>query len=144
MSPGCGHCSAARSQTQLDAALWSDSSLVSQCYIHPGDDHNDHDDHDRHDDDQVDLCAEEMGNSCGGSSSVSLQGDIRATVARLSQCLQDWSYPATAPWWSTLSTKMEQNIAATQSLVEDNSLPLNYYAAFAPVCKHLDKVDIIL
>ena len=79
-----------------------------------------------------------MGNSA--TNSVALQGDIKETVSLLSQSLQGWRYPDTAPWWETLRTKMEQNVAATQALVQDNTLPLNYYAAFDPICKHLNKV----
>ena len=86
---------------------------------------------------QVDVCAEEMHNSV--TAAVALQGDIRATVAALCQHVQGWSYPDSAPWWQTLKTKSEQNVEATKQLAEDASVPLNYYAAFDPISKLIDK-----
>ena len=80
---------------------------------------------------QVDLSAEELHNSV--PAAVGLQGDIRATVKELTGQLGSWRFPDSAPWWETLSAKVEQNIRATESLAQDNSLPLNYYAAFRPI-----------
>ena len=82
---------------------------------------------------QVDICAEEMHNSV--ASGVALQGDIRATVSALCQHLHGWRYPDSAPWWETLKLKSEQNIKATQALADENTMPLNYYAAFDPIRK---------
>ena len=64
---------------------------------------------------------------------VALQADIRVTVSGLLEVMGPWRFPDTAPWWATLRDKMTENVAATRALAEDASVPLNYYAAFAPI-----------
>ena len=89
---------------------------------------------------QIDLCAEELHNS----AAVALQGDIRATVAALSSALTTWRYPDSAPWWQNLKLKCDQNVEATKALSQDANMPLNYYAAFDPICKFIDKDTYIV
>ena len=86
---------------------------------------------------QVDLCAEELHNSV--QATVALQGDIRATVKAMSQCISGWSFPSSAPWWQTLRDKKDINVKATQALADDPSEPLNYYAAFQPIVPFITK-----
>ena len=72
------------------------------------------------------------------------QGDIRATVEALSLALATWRYPDSASWWQTLKDKCDQNIEATKVLSQDPTIPLNYYAAFDPICKFIDKDTYIV
>ena len=96
---------------------------------------------------QVDLCAEVKQISTGEHgtrtvcqelhnsvrAAVGLQGDLAGTVAALADVLAGWSFPSSAPWWSHLTEVAQRNVAATQALANDSTLPLNYYAAFKPI-----------
>jgi len=80
---------------------------------------------------QVDLCAEELHNSI--PATVAIQGDLRSTVAALSESFGGWSHSRSSQWWSQLREACAKNEASTKLLAEDSSQPLNYYAAFAKI-----------
>ncbi|XP_023322403.1 2-hydroxyacyl-CoA lyase 1 [Eurytemora carolleeae] len=77
---------------------------------------------------QMDICAEEMHNSI--HSSVALQGDIQVTTARLNILKGNFKFSNSSPWWIELRKKCRENGASTHELCMDETVPLNYYAAF--------------
>ena len=93
---------------------------------------------------QLDLSAEEIGHNA--PAEVSLVGDGREVVSQLNRALQDrqWFYPAETAWREVLSKKAQDNLAAVQSMIDDDSNPMNYYRAFKDIQDWLPRDAIIV
>uniref|UniRef100_A0A2C9KBF7 2-hydroxyacyl-CoA lyase n=1 Tax=Biomphalaria glabrata TaxID=6526 RepID=A0A2C9KBF7_BIOGL len=82
---------------------------------------------------QVDICPEEMGNN--SASGVALPGDVGVVVSQIVKNIKSRSvqfkFSADSLWWSLLRKKIEANVQNVQTMSNDNSIPLNYYAAFS-------------
>ena len=59
-----------------------------------------------------------------------IKGDVKETVVQLNLSLGKWKLNESSPWWRTLITKCNINRDGNKSMVEDESVPLNYYTAF--------------
>ena len=59
-----------------------------------------------------------------------IKGDIKETVIRLNSSMSQWKLSNKSPWWTSLSAKCTLNRAGNRAMVEDESVPLNYYTAF--------------
>ncbi|XP_013787630.2 2-hydroxyacyl-CoA lyase 1-like, partial [Limulus polyphemus] len=93
---------------------------------------------------QVDLMMEELHNNV--QAEVALAGDVEAVTSQLLQELDNcnWSFPATAPWWERLKTKIEENAKVVQKMISDNSLPLNYYIVLHKINELIPKDAVII
>ncbi|KAI8777704.1 2-hydroxyacyl-CoA lyase 1 [Biomphalaria glabrata] len=95
---------------------------------------------------QVDICPEEMGNN--SASGVALPGDVGVVVSQIVKNIKSRSvqlkFSADSPWWSLLRKKIEANVQNVQTMSNDNSIPLNYYAAFSEVQRAIPKDCIIV
>lgn len=47
--------------------------------------------------------------------------------------LFDFDHESKKDWWNSLKTKTNKNKSVIQSMANDLSLPLNYYAAYSQV-----------
>lgn len=54
-----------------------------------------------------------------------------------------WVYSSQSVWWSTLKKKIVENKAANHELINDMSLPLQYYSSIGIVSKYLP-VDCVV
>mmetsp|Transcript_11798 Transcript_11798/g.19224 ORF Transcript_11798/g.19224 Transcript_11798/m.19224 type:complete len:578 (+) Transcript_11798:85-1818(+) len=81
---------------------------------------------------QIDVSPEEFGNNVPPAAS--LCGQIRPVVGQLLEEIRNAGFEklnkAENRWWDALNTKMRNNRAVTQALVDDRSIPMNYYTCF--------------
>lgn len=76
---------------------------------------------------QMDISAEEIGTNV--PTEVALVGDARSITTQLNQALDEdgWSYETDTDWWKSLKESTEQNQAAINQMMDDDSEPLGYY-----------------
>ena len=55
---------------------------------------------------------------------------MKQTVKCLHSSLGNWKLDENSYWWKNLRNKCKLNRIGNQTMVEDQSVPLNYYAAF--------------
>nr|XP_002132188.1 2-hydroxyacyl-CoA lyase 1 [Ciona intestinalis] len=97
---------------------------------------------------QVDICAEELHNNV--QSTVALLGNIPNVIQQLIEHSKKthrgvpWRLSKDSDWWKFLQEKIDSNAVSTKALAEDKSVPLNYYAVFDVLTKHLPKDCIII
>uniref|UniRef100_A0A0K8TT28 2-hydroxyacyl-CoA lyase n=1 Tax=Tabanus bromius TaxID=304241 RepID=A0A0K8TT28_TABBR len=93
---------------------------------------------------QVDLCAEELHNSV--TSAIAVQSNIKTFVHALSEKLyqRNFIFSSKSAWWLILETKREQNKAAITKLIQDETVPLNYYTVLHNIQKLIPKDTIIV
>ncbi|KAK7109673.1 hypothetical protein V1264_013673 [Littorina saxatilis] len=95
---------------------------------------------------QVDISVEEMGNNV--YPAVALPGDVCVVVQQLldefRQRPQQFQFPSSSPWWTTLNAKVTANQKNVEAMTKDLSVPLSYYAAYAEVQKALPKDCLIV
>ncbi len=93
---------------------------------------------------QLDTSAEEIGNNV--PAEVALVGDGKAIVSQLNRALEDrqWFYPAETAWRSALAGKAADNLASVQTMIDDDSKPMNYYRAFKDIREWLPENAIIV
>ena len=51
-------------------------------------------------------------------------------MTHLNILMKGWKLPKSSSWWTALDTKCEINRHANRAMIEDESVPLNYYTAF--------------
>ena len=49
---------------------------------------------------------------------------------QLNLSMRSWKISKNSPWWTSLSSKCSLNRDANLAMVEDETVPLNYYTAF--------------
>ncbi|MEZ5551228.1 MAG: oxalyl-CoA decarboxylase [Pseudomonadales bacterium] len=93
---------------------------------------------------QLDISAEEIGTNV--PAEIALLGDGRAVTQQLNAALADrqWFYPADAPWRGLLKARAEENQAAVAPMVDDESVPMNYYRAYRDIEDWLPENAIII
>jgi len=93
---------------------------------------------------QLDTSAEEIGTNV--PAEVALVGDGKAIVSQLNRALEDrqWFYPAETAWRSALAGKAADNLASVQTMIDDDSKPMNYYRAFKDIREWLPENAIIV
>lgn len=58
--------------------------------------------------------------------------------------LNDKKIQVSSDWWDLLTKKVEKNKSVIQSMANDFTLPLNYYAAYAQIKKVMPNDCIIV
>lgn len=93
---------------------------------------------------QVDLCPEELHNSV--KAQVAIHADVAIFTQQLIKqlALNAWSFLASSPWWGQLNIKCDQNKAAVSKMMQDTSVPLNYYTVFHHIQELIPKDCIIV
>ncbi|KAK3777898.1 hypothetical protein RRG08_038144 [Elysia crispata] len=95
---------------------------------------------------QVDIKLEEMGNNL--IPAVALPGDIKAVATQMNEEFQKrpnrFKFSPHSSWWKTLSKKLVDNQQNVEEMCNDQTIPLNYYAAYAEVQKAIPQDCIIV
>lgn len=91
----------------------------------------------------VDISAEEMHTNV--QSPAPLVGDVTAVVSQLNSIFtaMPWKFDAKSAWWKELHAKIEANRKSSEEMFEDESIPMNYYRAFAEIKKQMPH-DMVL
>jgi 2-hydroxyacyl-CoA lyase 1 len=93
---------------------------------------------------QLDVAAEAIGNNV--PTQVPLVGDGKAVVGQLNKALQNrqWFYPSDTDWHKAIAQKAAANAKAIQPMIEDNSIPTNYYRALKDIREWLPEDAVII
>ncbi|XP_076093996.1 2-hydroxyacyl-CoA lyase 1-like [Mytilus galloprovincialis] len=95
---------------------------------------------------QIDICAEQMGNNV--QSAVSLVGDCNVIVQQINDVYGKmpgkFAFSPKSPWWKTLTSKVQANQQSVQQMIDDKSVPMNYFAAYDEIRSLLPKDCIIV
>ncbi len=93
---------------------------------------------------QIDIAPEEIGTNV--PAEVALVGDGKAIVGQLNRALDNrqWFYPAETAWRELLRAKAQANLDAVQSMIDDDSSPMNYYRAYRDIEAWLPDDAIII
>jgi 2-hydroxyacyl-CoA lyase 1 len=92
---------------------------------------------------QMDIAAEEIGTNAPAAAA--LVGDARAITAQLNAKLEEepFSYPLETRWRAELQQNVEQNRAAVQAMLDDDSNPMGYYRVMREIRDQLPRDAII-
>ncbi len=76
---------------------------------------------------QLDIAAEEIGTNV--PAEVALVGDAKAVLGQLNAALDErpWQFGAENTWRTGIAKKIEDNVAKTEAMLNDDSEPLGYY-----------------
>ncbi len=93
---------------------------------------------------QLDIHPEEIGTNV--PAEVALVGDGKAIAGQLNKALESrqWFYPESTPWRAALREKADENLAAVQTMIDDDSAPMNYYRAYKDIEQWLPDDAIII
>ncbi len=93
---------------------------------------------------QLDVAAEEMGTNV--PAEVTLLGDGKTVVAQLNRALDErqWFFPAEAAWRTILQDKAAANAEQVAPMVDDDTIPMNYYRAYRDIEDWLPENAIII
>lgn len=93
---------------------------------------------------QADVCAEEIGSNV--PAHLALVGDLKMVALQLSNAAENFKESAfeKADWWKELNIKMDENKRNTSNLIQDPSLPMNYYRMYAELNKYIPKDSLIV
>ena len=93
---------------------------------------------------QLDIAPEEIGTNV--PAEVALLGDGKAVARQLNRALDErqWFYPADTQWRSALKQKAAENQTSVQAMIEDDSVPMNYYRAYRDIVDWLPEDAIIV
>ncbi|GMT14798.1 hypothetical protein PFISCL1PPCAC_6095, partial [Pristionchus fissidentatus] len=91
---------------------------------------------------QIDLAAEEFHQNI--KTNVGLLGDIGETLALMTRECGDWKWNKNGDWMNSLVENREKNKRAVEDMVNDNALPLGYYAAYQPITVWTEDKDVIV
>ncbi|XP_069068195.1 2-hydroxyacyl-CoA lyase 1 [Pleurodeles waltl] len=93
---------------------------------------------------QVDICAEELGNSV--KPAACLLGDVDAVTKQILEHLErfSWKFPSGSDWWGSLRGKIKANVESSKALASQTSLPMSYYTVFRHIKELLPKDCIIV
>ncbi len=93
---------------------------------------------------QLDVAAEAIGNNV--PTQVPLVGDGKAIVGQLNKALENrqWFYPSDTDWHKAIAEKSAANAKAIQPMIDDNSIPTNYYRALKDIREWLPENAVII
>ena len=93
---------------------------------------------------QLDISPEAIGNNV--PTEVALVGDGKAVVGQLNAALggRQWFYPADTEWRSAIAEKAAGNAEQIRPMLEDDSVPTNYYRALKDIAAWAGKDAIIV
>ncbi|CAG2190651.1 HACL1 [Mytilus edulis] len=81
-------------------------------------------------------------------SAVSLVGDCNAIVQQINDVYGKmpgkFAFSPKSPWWKTLTSKVQANQQSVQQMIDDKSVPMNYFAAYDEIRSLLPKDCIIV
>ena len=92
---------------------------------------------------QLDIAADEIGTNV--PAEVALVGDAKAVVGQLNAALreQPWQFGAENTWRTGIAKKIEENVATTQAMLDDDTEPMGYYRALRDIRDALPRNTII-
>ena len=93
---------------------------------------------------QLDVSAEEIGTNV--PAQVALVGDARAVVGQLNAALAErgWRYPDETDWKQALRDKIDENQAAVEPMLNDDSVPMGYYRVLREIRDQLPRDAVIV
>lgn len=93
---------------------------------------------------QLDVAAEAIGNNV--PTQVPLVGDGKAVVGQLNKALRSrqWFYPSDTDWHKAIAQKAAGNAKAIQPMIDDDSIPTNYYRALKDIREWLPEDAVII
>ncbi len=93
---------------------------------------------------QLDVAAEAIGNNV--PTQVPLVGDGKAVVGQLNKALESrqWFYPSDTDWHKAIGAKAAANAKSIQPMIDDNSIPTNYYRALKDIREWLPENAVII
>lgn len=93
---------------------------------------------------QLDISAEEIGTNV--PAEVALLGDAKAVVGQLNAALEErpWQFGEENTWRTGLAKKIEENMAATESMLSDDSVPMGYYRTLREIRDMLPRDAILV
>ena len=93
---------------------------------------------------QLDIAQEEIGTNV--PAEVALVGDAKAIVGQLNAALDErpWQFGAENTWRTGLAKKIEENIAKTEPMLDDDSVPMTYYRVLREIRDILPKDALVV
>ncbi len=93
---------------------------------------------------QLDLAAEAISQNV--PAEVALVGDGRAVVGQLNKALanRQWFYPKDTPWRAAIAEKAAANARQIQPMLDDDSVPTNYYRALKDISAWAPRDAVII
>ena len=93
---------------------------------------------------QLDIAPEEIGTNV--PTEVALVGDAKAIVGQLNAELEEhpWQFSAENTWRTTIQKKIDENVAKTEPLLADDSVPMTYYRVLDEINQLLPKDAMII
>ncbi|MCH8950068.1 MAG: oxalyl-CoA decarboxylase [Chloroflexi bacterium] len=93
---------------------------------------------------QLDIAQEEIGTNV--PAEVALVGDAKAIVGQLNAALDErpWQFGAENTWRTGLAKKIEENIAKTEPMLNDDSVPMTYYRVLREIRDILPKDALVV
>ncbi|KAE9547914.1 hypothetical protein FO519_008873 [Halicephalobus sp. NKZ332] len=91
---------------------------------------------------QIDVFPEEFHQNI--PTTLPLLGDVGETVEELRRGLGEWKFDPNSEWMKTLTTKAEKNRTTVEKMVNDESTPLNYYAAYKAIREFVTQNDVLV
>ena len=92
---------------------------------------------------QMDIASEEIGTNVPAQAA--LVGDAKGIMAQLNAALEQepFSYPSETEWRADLGQKVQENQAAVEAMLNDDTEPMGYYRALREVRDQLPRDAII-
>ena len=93
---------------------------------------------------QLDISAEEIGTNV--APEVALVGDAKAVVGQLNAALEErpWQFSPENTWRTGLSKKIDENVASTEEMLNDDSVPMGYYRVLREIRDVLPRDAILV
>uniref|UniRef100_A0A0N5B531 2-hydroxyacyl-CoA lyase n=1 Tax=Strongyloides papillosus TaxID=174720 RepID=A0A0N5B531_STREA len=91
---------------------------------------------------QIDIETEEFHQNV--PTTVPLLGDIGETIELLRYEMKGYKFDEKCDWKRLLDDKCINNRNIVNKMAEDHSVPLNYYAAYYPIQKYIEKHDVLV
>jgi 2-hydroxyacyl-CoA lyase 1 len=93
---------------------------------------------------QLDISGEEIGTNV--PAEVALVGDAKAVTGQLVTALEErpWQFGPENTWRTGLAKKIEENVANTEPMLNDDSVPMGYYRVLREIRDMLPKDAILV
>ena len=93
---------------------------------------------------QLDIAPEEIGTNV--PTEVALVGDAKAIVGQINAELEEhpWQFSEENVWRTTIQKKIDENVAKTEPLLVDDSVPMTYYRVLNEINQMLPKDAMII
>jgi len=93
---------------------------------------------------QLDIAPEEIGTNV--PTEVALVGDAKAVVGQINAELEEhpWQFSQENTWRTTIQKKIDENVAKTEPLLADDSVPMTYYRVLNEINQLLPKDAMII